>query len=98
MKFDIMAILPLFLMIFTLCIVVYVLIGSINSVGSFKENCYSFGGEYFEVQNVTCKVFYTYCASNCILHGKMINYYDENLCVADCRFKNNNSNGIRCVC
>ena len=48
----------------------------INS--TFKKECESSGGIYFEAQNVTCEAMYPQCYKKCIIFGNYYDFYDKN--------------------
>jgi hypothetical protein len=88
------------LVLASLIIVIGVIIVCFNNIPElWKEECISLGGNYWEIQNVTCAIGHRECFRMCSLNGKTLGYYDfGSLCVEDCRYENNKSNGLRCVC
>lgn len=64
----------------------------------WKNQCIGLGGRYWEIANVTCAWSYSNCFSMCDLNGQTYNYYDGDLCVLDCEYKNKQNSEVRCVC
>jgi len=80
-------------------VVVIILVGHmILSYPAFKNQCESLGGTYYEIANVTCSDNKWNCDQMCILNGEYINYYDGDLCVIDCMYKNKHNPKEVCVC
>lgn len=80
----------------------------INNTSSFESSCESFGGSYWEIQNVTCDARYPNCRYMCSLNGEMFSMsdlgklgyfsYAKQICIKDCRYKNEQAGEIMCVC
>ena len=77
--------------------VFFIILGNIPE--QWKEECISLGGEYYEIENVTCALGYSQCFRICSLNGQRFGYYDVvDLCAEDCKYENNKNNGLMCVC
>ncbi len=43
----------------------------------FEKACLKRGGDFGELQNVSCAIGKSYCALYCNINGTVINYYDK---------------------
>ena len=73
-----------------------------GSINRFKEKCESFNGNFYLLENVTCKSGYPMCFVWCEFDNDIrANYYD-NVCAKSCESINKGFNlkegETRCVC
>ena len=81
---------------------------TVDGVEGFKSACESFGGHFWEIENVLCFARKPYCMYMCSLNGESFSMsdlgfpelfsYRRQICIRDCAYKNKQAGKVVCSC
>jgi len=84
----------------------FIVLLNINYISNFEDACKNLGGNFYQLQNTSCKYGHEDCIYICNLNGKYYDldevgksiYYGKYFCIEDRSYINKLNNGIICVC
>lgn len=95
------------ILIVIMIMILFVVLGGIEGVSNFKSTCETYGGRFWEIQNVTCALGHKNCRYMCQLNDETFSMadlggaffwsYSQQMCVKDCEYENK-LNPYSCVC